>query len=113
SGCQSGGGGRVPHVVFSGERKLKISPRFALVQNGPTCPRRLRADIGNPPSAFRIGIGTVALHAAKRTGNAALHAFSRIECDQITSARNQVYQPLKGSLYSVEVFVNVCVIELD
>ena len=102
--------GRIPHVVFTRQRKLEVGPRFAVAQNRPCRACRIEPQIGNSPG--RILARSVSLHWTKRPGQAAFDTLACIEGDNAAAARHQIHQTLERGLDGVEVFVNVGVIEL-
>ena len=69
---QRRGGGRVPDVVFAGQRKFEVGPGLTVVQDGPGGAGGFEAQVGDPP--VRARAGAIALDRAEGFGQTALQA---------------------------------------
>ena len=109
--------GCIPHVVFARQRELKIHPGSTVVQHGPRSASRRQFQVSDSP--VRVPPCAIALHGAKRLAQAALEADAftgavrhSIESHNPSPTRNQIYQTLERGLDSIEILVNIGVIEL-
>src|ERR1700739_2282918 len=92
--CQGRGGGRVPDVVFSGQRELEIGPRLAVAQYRPRRPLGLELHVRDSPCG-RLA-SAVAFDWAERFRQAALDALAGVETDDASTAGPEGYTALAG-----------------
>ena len=81
------------------------------MQDGPRSAVRLEPQFRDSP----VGgwARAIAFDRTERFGDAAFEAMARIKCDDASAAWNQIDEALEGSLYGIEVFVDIGVVELN
>src|SRR5262249_45752669 len=102
-------GGRIPNVVFACQSELKIRPMLLVSEDTPTRSRS-QLKIANLPK--RVVAAPISLDGTKCPADAALHAHTRVKRHDAPAPWHEVHQSLERCLDSVEVFIDVRMIEL-